>query len=278
MLGGKNKQPLGYTILEVMIFMAISGLMFVMAAAFVQGKQARSEFRQGINALNTNIRQVINDVDNGFDPSSSNFNCTAGGSGAIVFGAASRGQGENLGCTFIGKVIQFDVNGSNSTGYNVYSIAGRQYKTTQDEGTTPSSFSEVFPQVIYAPGSGIDQTQANTLEWGLKVTRLLSNGSEISGIGFFNSFGNYDITNTLTSGSQSVLAMPINGTGDKTKTDMISVLNSGGINDSAVTANPNITACIEGGDHQFATLNIGGTNGQRLTTTIHILNAPAAGC
>jgi type II secretory pathway pseudopilin PulG len=278
MLGGKNRQPLGYTILEVMIFLAISGIMFLMAAAFVQGKQAKSEFRQGINALNTNIRDVINDVDNGFDPSLSNFNCTAGGSGAVVFGASSRGQGENLGCTFIGKVVQFNVHGTNNTGINVFSIAGRQYKTTQDEGTTPSSFSEVFPKVIYDSGSGVDQTKSNTLEWGIRVTRLLSNGAEVSGVGFFNSFGNYDVTNTLTSGSQSVLAMPIAGAGDMTKANMISLLNTGGINDSAVTSNPNITACIEGGDNQFATLTIGGINGQRLTTTINILNSPAAGC
>lgn len=58
-------QSRGYTIVEVLIFMAVSGLMFVMAVVFVSGKQANAEFRQGLYVVNSDIRSVINDVANG---------------------------------------------------------------------------------------------------------------------------------------------------------------------------------------------------------------------
>src|ERR1044071_4210461 len=75
MRGGEQKQ--GYTIVEVMVFLAISGFMFLIAAGFVAGRQSTAEFKQGMNSINDQMRQVINDVGNGFYPSNSDFTCNA---------------------------------------------------------------------------------------------------------------------------------------------------------------------------------------------------------
>ena len=57
MIGG-NK-PHGYTIVEVLIFLAISSLMFLLAATFISGKQSAVEFKQGMNDINTQIKSVV---------------------------------------------------------------------------------------------------------------------------------------------------------------------------------------------------------------------------
>jgi len=75
MIGG-NK-PHGYTIVEVLIFLAISSLMFLLAAGFISGKQSAVEFKQGMNDINTQIGSVVNDVANGQYPPSATFTCTA---------------------------------------------------------------------------------------------------------------------------------------------------------------------------------------------------------
>ena len=65
----RGRKSGGYTIIEVMIFLAVSAFMFVVAAYFIQGKQANAEFNQGMQAINSSMQKVINDVnDNNYPP------------------------------------------------------------------------------------------------------------------------------------------------------------------------------------------------------------------
>src|SRR5947209_7153977 len=100
MKGGKTKTPRGYTIVEVMIFLAVSGFMFIIAAQFVSGKQAHAEFRQGMNDVKAQVQQTINDVANGYFPSNSDFSCNTE-SGRPQPDTGSTGQGQNKGCVFM---------------------------------------------------------------------------------------------------------------------------------------------------------------------------------
>jgi len=278
MNGGKNKKPhdSGYTIIEVMIFLAISGFMFVTAAIFINGKQANAEFRQGVTDANTQIRTVINDVINGFYPSNNNVSCSvAGATAPLVFSNSAANQGGNIGCTFMGKVIQFDA--ANSSGahdgsrYNVYSVAGRQY-ALNSISEPPQSFTDAAVRAIDDSSKGVNVTDFKTLQWGTTVTAMYSvdsssNYTPIGAIGFFNSFGNFSTTGTLQSGSQSPVVALIPGSqlGQK-ESDMVSEIST--IN--APLLDPNIVICLLGGNGKKASITIGGSNGASLTTNVAI--------
>jgi type II secretory pathway pseudopilin PulG len=279
MLSGKNKHlPLGYTLVEVLIFVAVSGFMFLIAAIFISGKQSNAEFRQGMNDINTQIQTVINDVANGNYPSNSNFTCTPGPSGPTI-STGSTQQGQNQGCIFLGKVIQFGVSGTNNAGYNIYTVAGNQYSDGSTSGSTnngqlSASFSDAKATAVISP----DLTEQATLEWGLTATKMYYNGvssNEIGAIGFFGSFGQYRNGDQLESGSQSVntvilpdSAGPTASSGtQETEINMKGTIQSD-VTDGNVTPNPDVVICFQGSNSQTGSVTIG-SSGQRLTTTIN---------
>ena len=286
MRGGTKSR--GYTIIEVMIFLAISGLMFVIAAVFVSGKQANAEFSQGINDINTRIQQVISDVSNGFYPATNNFSCQGniGFPNTITFPPASvNQQGTNggtntstntVGCVFMGKVIQIGTDASPSA-YNIFSVTGLQYTDTHT--TLPTTYKDAVPTVIIASGV----TQNETLNWGLKVTKMTSDGAPINGLAFLSS-----LNSGAESASQNVVVVPIPG--DQTLTNseatMATAINTK-LQSLAInpTTNPKILICFDGGRSKYGTLTIGnsiGTSGQRLGTNIQIYSDTtswySAGC
>ena len=291
MNGGKNKKPQsgGYTIIEVMLFLAISGFMFVMAAIFINGKQANTEFKQGINDANTQIRTVMNDVLNGFYPSASDFECTTSGTGVpTIDKIGTKAQGANLGCSFIGKVMEFGVAGTGNvsdgwTGYSVYSVAGRQYASTDPTCTpqatsstdTPASFCQAKPVAI--DNASVSVTDKKALQWGLSITSICSPAPVApakctsltpGAIGFFGAFGAFNSSNTLKSGSQEVNVAPIPSSklGDANEISNIQGLAISG----NTLSSPNILLCFQDGSRHKASITIGGPNGQQLSSTIAV--------
>jgi hypothetical protein len=276
----------GYTIVEVMIFLAISGFMFAASAVFISGKQSNAQFKQGMNDVNTELRGVIDNVANGFYPSNSNFKCVASG-GKPTITTVTNTQGSNKGCVFIGKIIQFntyDASGSNrdGTNYSVYSVAGLQ--STDDTGTTlPTSFKESAPTII----NRSDVTETIHLHWGVELVKAYegSASNTISGIGFFGSFRSGDAS---ASGSQTVLSVAVPVSTDTNKQGKIDEVAAfvGNVSpgtstgdgkplDDATAAKPNpkVTLCFKGGGDHYAAIYIGDDNSQRLTTRIQTGNS-----
>lgn len=123
------KRPLGYTIVEVMVVLAVSGVMFLIAASFINGKQATTSFQQGVNEMASRLQGVIEDVTDGHY-SDVPFTCTqnAGGDLQIVSGTAK--QGTNSPCVFLGKMIHFSLPGNpTNTQYEILSLAGARQTT-----------------------------------------------------------------------------------------------------------------------------------------------------
>jgi type II secretory pathway pseudopilin PulG len=261
-----GRQPQGYTIVEVMVFLAVSGLMFVLAATFINGKQAQAEFVQSMNDANQQIQAIINQVSNGDYPSQDNLDCTAdpfGGVPHIVGG--NNYQGTNQGCVFMGKVIEF---GNNSgTGYQVLTVAGRQYAPDGTQQTLATKFSEVKPIAVTNPSL----TQQKTLTWGSSFTSVTdfshpghpSCSLNTNAIGFFGSFGSY-ANSILQSGAQSVVVTCIEGS--ISLNDDVSG-NQPIVTDTDVIAVPNFRVCLQNGKHK-ASITIGSSAGQRLTTNL----------
>ncbi len=267
--------PRGYTIIEVLIFMAVSGFMFAIAASFISGKQSKSEFKQGMSAINSDIQAVINDVGNGFYPSNSDFSCTAGPTGEpVITPNPSNEQGTNKDCVFGGKVIQFGTHGTNYTGYKVYSIAERQFAPDGSANPLPTKFSEAKPVIV--PGT-IDK---KVLEWGMKVCRVdkidaAGAATTINSIGFFQSFGSYS-SGLLQSGAQSIGVIPIKGSSPtlgETESNMDTEIRGLWTDLTPPDPQPNVVITFDSGNGQYGTLTIGGGSGQRLTTAIKIIDS-----
>lgn len=262
----------GYTIIETMIFLAVSGLMFVVAASFISGKQAKAELNQGINGANSSVQQVINDVSNGTYDSQGNFACQSSASG-LSFPSPGVPQGTNgglnqAGCVFLGKVIEFG-NGPANTVYEVYTVAGSQYAGGGTGPATPTSYAEALPKVV-------DQlTTSNNLLSGMTVTSAhASSCGGVSAIGFFGSFSNYNGT-TNNGSAQTVNVVPFCGsTTDPVSTTQGKINNSSNYN---VATNVDITVCFDGGTGNYAALTIGGSSGQRLTTSQQVSTDPHVG-
>ena len=105
----------GYTILETMIFLAVTAMLFIAAMTTIGGKQATVQFTQGIRDTQSKIQDVINNVSTGYFPTDSNFKCIVGDAipannipnvaPSFTLGASIQGSSEK--CVSLGKVLEF---------------------------------------------------------------------------------------------------------------------------------------------------------------------------
>lgn len=268
----------GYTIIEVMIFLAVSGFMFILAAVFINGKQAQVVYQQSMQAAGATLTNVINNVANGeYQPLPDNVMCVVSGSGTPQFqvnNGDQSSQGSNGGCLFMGKVLQFGTS-SDLTNYKTYTVAGRQFAAGNSNLEPVQTFANAMPLVAEGSNPQFDLTESDALEQGLNfdsayecdVTCSGSNLTQIGGVGFFGSFGSYSASaaGSQSSGAQtvSILAMPV--TSDMANT--IDHLNTTGDN-NALTSQQYIVLCFKLGNKP-GSVQIGGQNGQQTSVSVN---------
>ena len=210
MLGGENKsQPLGYTITEVMIVLAVSGLMFLMAANFISGRQGQTAFTQGTNEMASQIQSIIEQVSDGHY-SDIPLNCTFSpgppnpDTNAARVPAPGAEQGQNAPCVFLGKVIFMSQ--AAPTSYSIYSMAGGRITPTSNDPVTA---------LLQADPVSIDQLVVNQdIPQSLEIHSIKSTESDgtvhnytgawgTNALGFFQSQG--DVSGgAINSGTQTI--------------------------------------------------------------------------
>ncbi|MGC1176893.1 MAG: prepilin-type N-terminal cleavage/methylation domain-containing protein, partial [Candidatus Saccharimonadales bacterium] len=197
MLGGKNRRPLGYTIVEVMIVLAVSGVMFLIAANFINGKQARTAFSDGVNEMASQIQDTIQQVSDG-KYSDIPLMCTFDGTHTSVVSGGSK-QGTNSTCVFLGKLLRFGPQGTQNV-YDTISLAGGRV----DGGTVAGADPRVIDDLVVH----------QNLPQNLDVTNVKVNGggSGSETIGFLQSQGSIDATSgSLNNGAQTIDMYSLNG-------------------------------------------------------------------
>ena len=200
----RGRKQRGFTIVEVLIVLAVTSAMFFMAAMAINGKQNEAEFQQSINDIRSSIQQEIDQVAAGDYTDTGNFTCN-GTLGNVIITPGVNKQGSNTGCIFLGKVLQFGVHGTSPEQYISYSIAGLQDNNGSLVAAMP---------VAVAPGATTNTSYPNAsvageLHNGLHVVSMKYNGISIGAVGFISSLGQYSGT-TLLSGSQTIDLVPIN--------------------------------------------------------------------
>ena len=111
----------GFTITEVMIVLAVTGVLFAVIAATITGRQRSNEFTQSINDIRSELQQQISEVQAGYYPRSGNFECTAG---PTINSVGNVEQGANDACVYLGKAFQFAA--GNPENIRIYTIVGNR--------------------------------------------------------------------------------------------------------------------------------------------------------
>lgn len=251
--------------------LAVSTALLTSAMFLIGGQRQRTEFAQAVRELDSQIRDVMNDVATGYYPKIATVSCTSGGSGPVLSDTGNV-QGTNVGCIFIGRGLQF----KDSATYDLHTIVGRRtFGAPVQEAT---NLTESRTKSIYPDGThNANGVQTINLQAEIRVKKICYTTASCSLPGEIGTFAVFTpapfATNgSLTSGSQQrVNLVPVTGTA-LNNTTATAATQIGLIPNNLITDPANgITMCIEGGSGQHATLSIGGSN-RSLDTTLIIDN------
>jgi prepilin-type N-terminal cleavage/methylation domain-containing protein len=272
MKGGKNRQPLGYTIVEVMIVLAVSGVMFVIAASFINGKQARTAFTASVNQVASTVQNVLEQVTDG-QYSDIPFTCTTG-SPPTFNGAPVSNQGANSPCVFLGKLFYFEQ--GTQPDYDILSLAGNRLNSA---GTPAVSFTDTYPTPVH--GGSVNLTIQTKIPQNLHVANIKVNGATAFDFGFSQGLGSLNTTdatnNTFASGAQAVnliYTTAPSGTG-LSLPSLLNDLSAGSAASTYATAKT-ASICLTDGT-RYATIDVGQTNGNQLSVNV-TMQGSAASC
>jgi prepilin-type N-terminal cleavage/methylation domain-containing protein len=191
----------GFTIIEVMIVLAITGILFISFATTIQGQQSRAKFNQSINTVKSQIDQLITQSQSGYYPPGS-FSCvTPGGSNNTeIRNDVANEQGTNEECMLLGKLILFN-RGSDPHTYTVYPIAG-----ANNSDNFVASFAASNPEVV-----DIESVRREVaLEYGLTVAWMRSGGVNLGAVAFTPPFSATAGVPSYGSNTTDVIPVPVN--------------------------------------------------------------------
>lgn len=264
----------GFTVVETLIVLAITGMMFFIGVTAISGRQGRTEFSQGMREIDSMLKDVLNDVSNGFYPSVSNLSCQATNNNLAPTlsydNANSDTTGLNGTCVFAGKVIQIGTDTDDQQVY-VYSLAGRrQYLNSSAQVVDVQSFQYLKPVAITPSRAGndsrIDATESKKLPNNISI---IKNDKSAGGWAFGILFRNF-LGSTAGSGTTNVGIVPVSrGATNLAQMSVTNVLaNIDSLQDSAfLNPTDTITLCFKSGtSNQNAVIQVSGVNGGMTTT------------
>lgn len=197
----KNKH--GFTIVEVMIVLAVSGAFLVSALALISGSQNKTLFNQAINDAQQQIDMMANNVANGYyEQAGSVGKCYDSGTFLRFDNTDTSERGTNGKCTFLGRVMQF-TDGDTAT---TYSVAGLRQKGS----VVPSDVTNMADAIP----TTLDKTQEIKWKSGITVGKVEAYNSTVwnpGAIGFFTGFGSNGSGTELQSGSLQADFLGIRG-------------------------------------------------------------------
>jgi prepilin-type N-terminal cleavage/methylation domain-containing protein len=266
MLGGQNKKmPLGYTIVEVIIVLAISGMMFLIAANFINGKQEHTAFVQGTNDMVNQLQKIVDDVTDGHY-SDIPLHCT-NSSGAISISQDATGkQGATQDCVFLGKMISFEGD-AQPTAYQLFSLAAlRSYTNPDGSGTIPATgttavsaipgltVTGTIPQSLYIPNTATGKMTVTPLAGPPAVTSY-SIGF-VQGLGTTTDAGYTSGTQTVGLVYDSAMTDPVHGQIGANQENS----STSKVNGTYIRPAQSATICLSDGT-RYAKIYIGGSTG-----------------
>lgn len=176
----------GFTIVETLIVLAVTMMLFLSAVLLVNGRQRNTAFNQSIRAIQGQIEQVMSDVSSGYYASDGRLQCTETGGNLILSTSGTESQGTNKDCVFMGKVLQFGVRNTDPQKYNVFTLVGaRESAGTNGVFDLADASARVIARTPSDPASVPNAFDSPILQYGLTLHRAYyPSNNEIAAIGF----------------------------------------------------------------------------------------------
>lgn len=264
----------GYTIVEVLIFLAVSGLMFFMALTFIGGQQSRAQFTSSVRDFETKLADIANDVATGYYTKPTNFTCQSVGSGASrvlkITASASDTQGTNTDCVFAGTVIKFgDPSADERETFMQFAMAGFR---TDSSGENITRLEDASPQPVFGAGSLANAVQIQNLSGGASVACVgigsagcTAGTNSPAAIGFFSKFSPANVSGQGNGIQTDVLPysnLNFNDNSNSAAAKLAQTVNSANLNPAGMVI------CIQSGStKQYALVRLGGSSGGLIITS-----------
>ena len=129
-----GRKQAGFTIIEVLLYLGVVGLLFLIAFWGTNGQVDVFRFSDSVRNLDSFLEQQYSDVQNGINPRSDQYTCTASGSSPPAITQQSPGDGPvgaQPDCLLLGKMIIFNPGNGN---VQVYYIVGQNVPYTSLTG------------------------------------------------------------------------------------------------------------------------------------------------
>lgn len=259
----------GFTIVEVMIVLAVTSAILISAMSLIGRSQNRTTFSQAVNDINTQISSMSNNVANGYFASTlpPSKDCNAPGSSGVPVFVTHGANTNNGSCVYLGRIIQFTKNQD----FYFHNVMGRRQvgnpaKEATNMGEAEPQIIEPIPLSLPTTSTYPPTSQGGLLQGGLKVGYVLySNGGNwlpTSGIAFMGSLTTYNSTGSVESGAQTVdVFATVDNSVTDTKEKFISLFDTTFASLYSAQKNPSngIKICFDSGTtNEHAIITIGG--------------------
>jgi len=185
---GIKKQ--GYTIVESMIVIAVTALIFVATVTAFSGRQQDIQFSQSVRDFDSQIQDIISDVSTGFFENPGGIACgLVSGEIQITQDATSdAGQGANEDCIFVGKALEFAPADAPDS-INIYTLLGKR----TNDGANSTDITAAAPKAI-----GFEENvRSYQLDWGTQITRVATyDGTTVTDYGTVAFVTSFNTLNT----------------------------------------------------------------------------------
>ena len=157
----------GFTIVEISLFMAITGLLFMIAIAGTGNAVRSFRFTDSGRSLEAFMQKQYDDILNGFNNRSSTVSC----SGGTIDTSVSQAVGSSN-CLLMGKLVLFRTNDPNVTVYNVIGTEPAGVNYNQSDDVLIAAFQ---PKTVTATA-----VSTYSIPWGAKPTGFKRLGDNVA--------------------------------------------------------------------------------------------------
>lgn len=185
----KNREQKGYTILEVMIVLSVSAVIFIAAVTGYASQNSKTHFTNAVRDMENKIQDILNDVSTGYYPNTDNFNCTRSVSSPahpIINPLGTSQQGTNQDCIFLGKAV--DVNDGAMDSYTIVGLRNSKDDIDVVSADIEDAENRIVPSNIDGSYDRLD------LNASIHIDRIISDtGADSAGFALVSGFGHGDI-------------------------------------------------------------------------------------